>query len=409
MRTNFNGRQRHIFWGCFLGYLAAYVARLNISAALPGLMGSMRLTDAQGGMFQTVFALVYATGQLVNGAIVDRVSARIHIFLGLLFSAACNLLFGLAQTYWLLIALWALNGAAQSMLWTPIVKLLAAWFHGRLRARASFGLSICLIAGNILAWALSGILATMFSWRLSFLFPAAIAAAAGFVCLSLLQDNPDEGEFLGEEIPAHPQILHNPTVSIGYILRKTGLWAVLLCCVCNGFVRDGITTWAPTIVADLVGGLAAESTVVSLIIPTLNILGILLARYCFHIFKDDARVCTGCLMTLSAILALALLPAQTSGIVCTLLLGLCCASVYGLNPMLTSMVPMEYAPVGHVALVAGIVDCAIYLGSSLAGVGIGAVSDASGWSAVFVLWSVTAAAGLVFAFLSLRGKKMLNV
>ena len=33
MRTNFNGRQRHIFWGCFLGYLAAYVARLNIVKA----------------------------------------------------------------------------------------------------------------------------------------------------------------------------------------------------------------------------------------------------------------------------------------------------------------------------------------------------------------------------------------
>ena len=153
---------------CFLCYAAAYVARLNLSAALKSVMENLNLTDAQGGLFQTVFALMYAAGQLVNGSIVDKISARRYITAGLILSGVCNLLFGLAHSYWLMVVIWALNGASQSMLWTPIVKLMAVWFKGERRSKASFGLSITLVLGNVSAWAISGFMASQVGWRLSF-------------------------------------------------------------------------------------------------------------------------------------------------------------------------------------------------------------------------------------------------
>ena len=145
-RIEFTRRQWRIFIGCSLSYFSAYLARLNLSAALGSLMAEMRLTGAQGGFLQTVFAFVYALGQFVNGAIVDRVSARRYILLGLILTGLFNLLFGLATEYWMLVLLWALNGAAQSMLWTPLVKLMAAWFRGRRRSQVSFGITVMLIA-----------------------------------------------------------------------------------------------------------------------------------------------------------------------------------------------------------------------------------------------------------------------
>ena len=282
MNVKFTAAQRRIFIACFLSYACAYIGRLNLSAALNSVIGDMNLTDAQGGLFQTVFALTYAAGQLVNGSIVDKISARVYIFLGLALSGVCNLLFGLASSYWMMTALWALNGAAQSMLWTPIVKLMAVWFKGRRRGRASFGLSMTLVLGNLSAWALSGCMASLVGWRFSFIIPAAITAAMGVGALFMLSDAPKSGELpLDDEAEENVRASENGEKKAVMPLKEmflgTGFIAVLACCVCNGFVRDGIITWAPTIIVHSAGGQAVNSTLLSLIIPMLNLAGVLIA------------------------------------------------------------------------------------------------------------------------------------
>ena len=413
MNVKFTAAQRRIFIACFLSYACAYIGRLNLSAALNSVIGDMNLTDAQGGLFQTVFALTYAAGQLVNGSIVDKISARVYIFLGLALSGLCNLLFGLASSYWMMTALWALNGAAQSMLWTPIVKLMAVWFKGRRRGRASFGLSMTLVLGNLSAWALSGCMASLVGWRFSFIIPAAITSAMGVGALFMLSDAPKSGELpLDDEAEENVRASENGEKKAVMPLKEmflgTGFIAVLACCVCNGFVRDGIITWAPTIIVHSGGGQAVNSTLLSLIIPMLNLAGVLMAQRFYHIFGDNARRCAGCLMAICAGLALLLRPASLTMATCALTLGLCCAATYGINPMLTTLIPMEYEPAGRVGLTAGLVDCFIYLGSSLAGVLTGAISDAAGWTVVFLLWMAVAACSAALAFYSMRGGKRLR-
>lgn len=98
-----------------------------------------------------MFALVYAAGQIINGLLADKINVRLSIAAGLAASAVCNALFGLNSSFALLLALWGLNGAAQSMLWTPIVKLVAERFSGHARDRASFVLSITVIFGHFIA------------------------------------------------------------------------------------------------------------------------------------------------------------------------------------------------------------------------------------------------------------------
>ncbi|MBQ8954439.1 MAG: MFS transporter [Clostridia bacterium] len=408
MDAKFSRNQRRIWIGCFVSYAAAYVARLNMGAALGSLISGLGITDAQGGLFQTVFALVYAVGQLVNGSIVDRISARRYVALGLLLSGLCNLLFGLMHSYWALVALWGLNGAAQSMLWTPIVKLMAAWFRGARRTRASFGISMTLVLGNVSAWAISGLMASLVGWRLSFIIPAAVVGAAAVAAFALLRDEPGEDEELGEEHPEHRAVHEHRAMPLGDMIIRTGLGMVLVCCVCNGFVRDGIITWGPTIIASLNGGQGMGSTLSSLLIPLLNLMGVLLARKVYGLFGSSARRSVAYLMGASAVLALTLHVASGAMVSCALVLGLCCSATYGINPMLTQLIPMEYEKAGRVGLVAGMSDCFIYLGSSLAGVVTGAISDAAGWPVVFTLWCLVALASMAFAFLSVRGGKRLD-
>ena len=192
------------------------------------------------------------------------------------------------------------------------------------------------------------------------------------------------------------------------MLLTTGLVQILICCVGNGFVRDGIITWAPTIIARLNGKGALNPTFVSLIIPALNLFGVLLARKTYDAFRGNSRRGTGVLMLMSAALAFMLIPASGSVFACALALGLCCSSTYGVNPLLTTIIPMEYEGAGRVGLVAGMMDAFIYVGSALAGVLTGVVSDAVGWHPVFILWGATSAAACAAGLMSVRGARRLE-
>ena len=408
MRIDFTRRQWRIFLGCFICYTTTYIARLNLPAALNSLASDMALTGAQGGLLQTAFALVYACGQLVNGAMVDRVSARRHIAIGLGLSAVCNLLFALATQYWMLLVLWALNGAVQSMIWTPVVRLIATWFRGRRRRQASFGITLTLILGNLCAWMVSGYVASVAGWRWSFILPAAWTILVAGISWLMLRDRPEPGEDLGEDGAARDSAAEGGTISVRSVLLTTGLIPLLVCCIGDGFVRDGIITWAPTIIARLNRQGTLDTTLTSLLIPLLNLIGVLLAGRIYARFHESGRRCVGFLMLLSAALALLLIPAMGGAWVCALLLGLCCSTTNGVNPMLTTFIPMEYERVGRVGLVAGMMDSLIYVGSALTGVVSGAVSDASGWRPVFILWCAAAIASAAAAFLSMKGAHRLG-
>lgn len=401
-KERFSRQQFHILLLCFLCYSAAYTGRLNLSAVLADLKSSLLLTDLRAGIFQTMFAMVYAAGQIVNGMRADRVSARLNIALGLILSALCNAAFALCSNYLCMVILWAFNGAAQSMLWTPIVRLTAAWFQGRQRERASIILSVTIIFGHLAAWGISGILASALNWRCSFIVPAGLMTLAGAAAWLFLRQEAAPGSV---QRPARTCAV--PAMPLGPMLRSTGLAALLLCCVCNGFVRDGIVSWAPVILSLGGGSLSVHSTLLSLIIPLLNLLGVLLVRRCYHLLRGSARGAVGTLLMGSAVISALLFPAS-GAFFCALLMGLCCAANYGVNPMITTLIPMQYENAGRVGLVAGLADCFIYLGSALAGVATGALSDAAGWRWVYAAWAFISLLGAALAFLSVRGEKKLH-
>lgn len=254
MKEKFSPLQRSTLLLCFLAYASAYTGRMNLSAALPGLRGGIAMSDAQAGLFQTVFALVYAAGQIVNGSLVDKINVRRSIAIGLIVSAVCNALFGLTSAFPVMLILWGLNGAAQSMLWTPIVKLVADRFIGQARDRASFVLSITIIFGHFIAWAISGTLASVLNWRYSFLIPAFIMTVGGVFVFAALRREPVHSAY-SKASPAPSALM-----PLGKLISRTGLAALLLCCVCNGFVRDGVVTWTPTVLSSGSRGLSLSST-----------------------------------------------------------------------------------------------------------------------------------------------------
>lgn len=400
----FTRAQVRVLCALTLAYTCGYICRTHISMLLPSLIDAFSLTQAQGGLIATLFAVVYACGQLVVGLMVDRVNPRICILGGLVIASAANFGCSLAPSYEWILALWTLNAIGQSMLWTPVVRILALTYQDAARERASFILSLILVLAYVAAWLLAGLITSYIGWRQAFAVPAMVTLAGGLCAYCMLRGTkatlaaPQEQEREAGKMP------------LGKALLSTGLLLVLIGSVCNGFMRDSIMNWAPTILMQT-QGLALDGVLgVALIIPLVNELGILFGRRCYRWFRMDARRCTAAMLLMGSTtsLLLFLLPGAHVGLLGALL-ALTAATAYGLNPMITTLLPLEYDRLRLVGTVAGMVDAAIYLGSGLAGILAGAVAQSAGWQAVFALWCVSGVAGAALILLSARERYRKNL
>lgn len=396
MNPSFSRLQKRILTACVIIYTMAYLNRLNLSAALASLREVLSISAAQAGLLQTFFAVVYAVGQFINGALVDRLNPVRHMEIGIIGSAICNLLMGCFASYPVLLILCLLNGACQSMLWTPIVRLFAEYYENfQLRKRANLIQSLSLVVGHLGAWAISGYLSSILSWRLSFIVPAAATVPAFLVAWYLLR-NLKTSE-VSSDSGADSRTVSRPPVFRLFV--RTGFLLILLVSIFHGFIKDGVVTWAPDILRS-VGNGGLSSTTFSLIIPVINALGILGGYWLQQKAGKDNRTMISVIMLLSGVCCIPLVLHHCSLFPTALFLGLVCSCMYGLNPILTGLVPMEYDLSGCTGLTAGFIDSFIYLGSSLAGVLAGGIYESSGARALYLVFLIASVLGCGICFLS---------
>jgi OPA family glycerol-3-phosphate transporter-like MFS transporter len=94
---------------------------------------ALNYSKDQIGDMLAVMVAVYGLGRFVMGSLSDRSNPRYFMSAGLLLSAACNFAFGAASSYPAHLALWAMNGLAQSMGWAPCGRSLSHWYSIRER------------------------------------------------------------------------------------------------------------------------------------------------------------------------------------------------------------------------------------------------------------------------------------
>ena len=398
--AEFTPLQKKIVFSCLGIYTTVYLCRLNLSAALEGMRLGLGLTIPQAGFLQTVFALVYACGQFVNGTVVDRINPVRHMLTGLVGTGVCSLLLGAAPSYPVLVALIAINAAFQSMVWTPIMRMIATNIEpGVKRILANFFVALTLVFGHFGAWAISGILAAIVSWRYSFFVPGIIAlcvfalAAPGLFAIPIA--GPQE-----KAAQAGDASRRGSTLSI---LHLSGFFPVLAACILYGFIRDCVITWTPTLLAHQAQGAALSSTAFTLILPVINLAGVILG-FVLRLRGAPARSVIIIMMVAAACCCLPLI-SGTGMLMTAIFLGCICAGMYGANTMFTGLIPMEYDRVGKTGMTAGLVDSMIYAGSALSGFLGGTLYDRCGVNSLFFSWIAASAVCMVMMVISDRMRK----
>lgn len=392
MKKRFSPLQRNLITACMMLYSTAYFNRLNLSAALGSVMEALSLSATRAGVLPSAFAITYAVGQMLNGALVDRLNPVRHMMIGLAGSAVCNLLMGLSGSFEMLLILCLLNGVFQSMLWTPVVRLVAMHFHQEERPKANILISLTLIIGHLGAWAISGYMSGLINWRASFAVPAVLVIPVMLAAGRLLR---------GVQIEVSPAAPKNAKEAGASIRSALGLYWVsgfiimLAASVLFGFVRDGIRTWAPQILGEISGDAMSGATL-TLIIPVINALGMMGSYVLQRMLRLRNRRIVAMLMTAGMVFC-ALLCGVDGVVFCALFMGVACACMSGVEPLMTTLIPMEYDREKLIGLSAGLMDSLIYVGSALAGVAAGFIRESMGVNALFVSWGAAAVIAAVLA------------
>ena len=393
--------QRKILLLCWLTYTLAYTLRVNIAVVIPVLVAERGYTYTQMGLVTSLFFITYMSGQLASGYLGDRVSSKLMIITGLVLSAAFNIGLVLSTSLLAVALCWALNGLAQSMLWAPIIKTLTVWFTGRQLEKVSFVMSISMVIGYALSWGTSSMLTTYLDWRLAFYLPAGLVLLQAFLMLLFFHSQPIDRAPVAEKTAGPTRDL-----TILSFFRLIHLPGLLLIAVAQGMIREGISVWFPTILQNS-GRLPAKSPwVILIILPILNLGGILFVRRISLLHQGDSTRTLHWifgLITGTAIL-MAVLMTRWPWLILTGMILLLPLS-YGLTPILTSVIPFQYAQFRWVSLTAGVLDFAIYMGAAISGLLSGVIADHYAWNGVVVLWLGAAFVGTAVSHIRFKKNK----
>ena len=159
--------------GClWLTYGSFYFSRNNLGVALPGIQAELGYTKSQLGTVLMALKLAYGAGQFINGQLAEHWQPRELLAIGLLASAALNVVFGWATALYFLTFVWACNGYVQALGWPPTMRVAANWFPALQRGRAigiiGTGYQLC----GALTFVVAGWAAEKFGWRGALYVPA---------------------------------------------------------------------------------------------------------------------------------------------------------------------------------------------------------------------------------------------
>lgn len=381
-----------LFAICWAAYFCTYIGRSNFSAALAEIIRTEGYSNAACGLVGTGFFICYGVGQLFSGCIGDRIHPRIMIFTGISVSALCNLLMAFTHSAQTMLFLWCLNGTFQSMTWSPIVRTIAEYFPPEYRKKACLKISTTYPAGILTTYALSAGLIYCSGWRLIFIVSFIIMAVVAVVWLL--------GFGYAERFRTEPAVTY-PKESSDIALAPKGkcfstativlLLLIGLLLAMQGALRDGVMTWVPSYLSNTFSVGTTLSIFCTTVLPVVNLVGVQAAGILNGKFRfNELQISCIFFGTASVAALVMMLLSGSSLFLSVVMFSVITSSMMGVNIMLVSFVPTYFVQWGKVSFVSGLVNSMVYIGSSIATYGIGAIADAFGWGVLLMaLFSIT--------------------
>ena len=388
----FTSSQRTVLWVLWLTYGSFYFCRNNLGVALPGLQDELHYTKSEVGTVLMALKLAYGIGQFINGQLAEHWRPRLLLALGMIASAALNVLFGWATALYFLTFVWACNGYVQALGWPPTMRVAANWFPALQRGRAigiiGTGYQLC----GALTFVVAGWAADRFGWRGALYVPAALVVVSALHMMIFLKDSPDVAG------PAQSSTAM-PASSVGENILATlsnpALWLVAAALCLLDACRYGFTDWGVTHLKEVQGASVSSAAFKYAVLPFGGIAGAYLAGWATDRFFAGRRapVIVGLLLVLTGLTLIydrVIHWGFGASIVILFAIGFC---IFGPQVLLVGTLPVDLARRGTAAAAAGFVNFMGYMGAAAGDKLTGHIAQDYGWPFAVRFWAACALGG----------------
>ncbi|MBR3866739.1 MAG: MFS transporter [Butyricicoccus sp.] len=380
---------------CAVSYFAVYIARNILSAVTPQMIDA-GYTEAYIGSISSLFFVFYAVGQLINGAIGDKIRAKWMICGGLMGAGLTNLIFSritlLPQAATLV---YALTGFFLSMIYGPMTKTVAENTEPLHATRCSLGYTFASFFGSPAA----GLLAAFFAWQSAFTVSSSILfvmSILGFVCFT---------QFEKREIVRYGRY-KSESKGAGSIkvLIERRIVKFSLISIITGVVRTSVVFWLPTYIAQYLGFSAKASAKIFTAATLVISFTAFIAVFIYEKLGHDIHK-TILLMFSSAVVFFVLTYAVRQPVLNIVCIVLAIMSSNGAASMLWSRYCPSLRDTGMVSSATGFLDFLSYMAAALANLVFANAVAAIGWGNLILIWLAFMVAGVLVALPYEKWKK----
>ena len=382
---------------CAAVYFCSYLTRLDYGAVMVEMVRAEGFSRVDASAALTGLFITYGFGQLISGYLGDRVKPQLLIFFGLIACGLMNLLIPFCPSPAWMTVVWSVNGLAQAMMWPPLVRIMSQHMTESEYKVATVHVSWGSSLGTIVIYLMIPLLLKVSSWR--GVFYCAAAVGMGMAAFWMARYGRVERTLPLQEQAAPAEEPGDAGKSGGGLRALMPLLAIMMgVIICQGTLRDGITTWMPTYLADTYHMESGKSILTGVLLPLFGMVCYQIVLWMNRKLVENELQCAAIIfgVGLVSLLALRLLHAHSFAL-SVLILAFAVASMHGVNLIMTCMTPKYLAGSGKISMISGLLNACTYIGSALSMYGVALIADRFGWTVTESLWCAVALLGTLCA------------
>lgn len=376
---------------CSISYFAVYFAKNVLGAVSPQMVES-GYSEAFIGKVSSMYFTLYAFGQLINGAIGDRIKARYMISTGLLMAGITNLLFSYLSSHHQNLSLiaYGFTGFFLSMIYGPMTKTVAENTEPIYAPRCSLGYTF----SSFIASPLAGIAAAALVWQSVFRTSSGLLITMAIISFFFFLLFEKKGIIRYRQF--EPKVGKKSMGSGIKVLIRHRIVKFTLIAIITGVVRTTVVFWLPTYLAQHLG---FSSDVSALIFTAATLVISFTTFISVFVYEKLGRNMdlTILLMFTSASIFFLLVFAVKMPILNIIFLILAIMSSNGASSMLWSRYCPSLRNTGMVSAATGFLDFTSYMAASASSTLFANAVTSIGWGNLILVWFALMAVGVVLS------------
>lgn len=372
---------------CSVAYFAVYIARNILSAVTPQMVAD-GFTEDYIGSVSALYLLFYAFGQLINGAIGDKIKAKYMLSFGLFFAGVTNLLLPvIIEKPNAAMIVYGMTGFFLSMIYGPMTKVVSENTEPIYATRCSLGYTFSSLLGSPAA----GILAIFLSWQSVFYVSTGVLvlmAASVFTCFTVFEK---KGLVRYSQYKPKEKGAGNLKILFERQIVKFSLISIL-----TGVIRTSVVFWLPTYFAQYHGFEAEEAasifTGATLVISMTSFIAVFIYEKLGH--NMDKTILIGFSASVVFFTLTYFIKTPVINIIFIVIAIMC-------SNMAATMLWSRYCPslrdTGLVSSATGFLDFLSYSASSIANRAFAAAITEIGWRNLILVWIGIVLLGVIVA------------